>query len=85
MNLRVQEKAKAAGTRAPTVVLSGETVSAGDIGNEISLNGNTSLLPKSNSPILPYLNDAGFPWYIAPGFEVGSPEHFQLHVLQVKP
>ena len=32
VNLRVQEKAKAAGTRAPTVVLSGETVSAGDIG-----------------------------------------------------
>ena len=29
-NLRVQGKAKAAGTRAPTVVLSGETVSAGD-------------------------------------------------------
>jgi len=41
--------------------------------NEISLNGNTSSLQKFNSQILPYLNDAGFPWYIAPGTEVGSP------------
>ena len=41
--------------------------------SEISINENASLLPKSNSSILPYLNDAGYPFYIAPGTEVGSP------------
>ena len=41
--------------------------------SELSQNENTNLLPKSTSLILPYLNDAGLPFYIAPGTEVGSP------------
>ena len=41
--------------------------------SELSVNENTSLLPKPTSLTLPYLNDAGLPFYIAPGTEVGSP------------
>ena len=41
--------------------------------SELSVNENTSLLPKPTSLSLPYLNDVGLPFYIAPGTEVGSP------------